>query len=187
MRKKSIFLCLLLIMLIPSSLFAQRSTGRGSRVRNYELTVTCNVPNATVEVYSINSKDVNLNGSATFTATIAQGSYRIEVKAPNYIAQTRDIELNANSTEAFTLQPATGRVVILLTGDFLNMKHSNPRSQIQVYDNGTLLEGNGFQYDLRPGQHTIQIVSGGFMVQDTIQVQAGRTYRLEPVFRLELR
>jgi len=187
MRNKSILLFFVLISLVPTSLFAQRSTGRGSRVRNYELTVTCNAPDATVEVYSINSKDVSLNGSATFTATIAQGSYRIEVKAPNYITQTRDIELTANSTESFTLQPATGRVIILLTGEFLNMKHSNPRSLIEVYDNGTLLEGNGFQYELRPGQHTIQIVSGGFMVQDTIQVQAGRTYRLEPVFRLELR
>ncbi len=49
--KKTTLLVFLILLLLPSSLFAQRSTGR--RARDPQLTVTCNVPNAQVSVESL--------------------------------------------------------------------------------------------------------------------------------------
>jgi len=181
--KKRIFLLFLIVLILPVSLFGQRRSR--SLSSQFTLTVTCNVPNASVIIEP--EKGNRINGQATFEQMLDSGNIRITVEADGYISQTRDVNLDSNKTESFTLQPATGRVEVMISGDFLNKKIVNARDQIQVYDNGTLLGGNGLVYELRPGQHTIQIVTGGFMVQKTIQVQAGRVYRLEPVLDIQIR
>lgn len=165
------------------SLFAQRTAT--VTPTSYNLTISANIQSR-VTIYGIDNKQ-SYQGTTSFTQSLPPGNYRITVEADGYISQTRDINLGANMTENFSLQPATGRVEIIMGGQFLNMKVTDPRSLIDIYDNGSLVEGNGFILTLRPGQHTIQIVSGGLMAQATIRVEAGRTYILEPHFTLELR
>ena len=103
------------------------------------------------------------------------------------MTETEQVNLNGNQTIDFRLKPAMGKVVIFVNGQDLNKKDLQGRQYLEIYDNGQKLPLNQFDFDLNPGQHTIQIVSGALMSQVTINVEAGRTYVLEPFMNINVK
>ena len=146
------------------------------------LTVTSNVNGAAVQVTGGIGKGGTVNGNAPFHKDLALANYSVAVSANGYISQTKTVNLTRNSNLHFNLQPAMGTVQVIIPPESLNKKDVNARGKIQILDNGTVMNGTTFQ--LRPGQHTIQIISGGLMTQTTFNVEAGITYTIRPVLTL---
>jgi hypothetical protein len=184
MKRLSVIL-IFIFLLLPSTLFAQRSTGGRSRTRSYQLTVTCNVPNAQVSVESLTDKDVQ-NGNASYELTLSAGDYAIRVSAPGYITQSRTINLSANATEDFQLQLATGTVKFLFPNS-LRAPNSNLNS-ITIKVDGERINGNhNASIELRPGRHIVEVLAGGLRMTTAVDVSAGQTYEITPVIELEIR
>ena len=198
-NNKSKIIIIIIILLIGSFVFAQ-SSGRAksrSSVKNYSLQVNSNVRGASISVvgkdgaktsrFSQNTSDsVNINSKVPFKQTLKQGEYTITVSAPGYHTETRNINLTSNQNLTINLRLITAKVIITIPPTILNPKISNPAAQIKIYDNGELL-GKGNIFELTPGQHTIQIVSGGIMLQGTFRLQAGKSYTIEPSIDLKIK
>ncbi len=150
---------------------------------SYSLTVTCNVPGAKV---FIKGGDINgqLTGTSNMTTVLPQGTYRIKVNAPGYAAEDQTVVFTQSTTVNFQLQPRTGRLDIIIPNNMLDYSQPNPANKITIYDNGIKVNGTSLQLD--PGQHTIRITSGGLASQQTINVNAGESYRIELNFGFAL-
>lgn len=175
----------------PGHLAAQRQiTLNGSQTVNinlesesYSLTVTSNVDDAKVFIKGGNING-QLTGNTNMSVQLQQGTYRIKVNAPGYYAEERTVVFNQSTTVSFQLQPRTGRLEIIIPNNMLDYSQPNPANQIRIYDNGSLVNGTSLQ--LNPGQHTIRITSGGLAAQQTINVRAGESYRIELNFGFAL-
>jgi len=148
------------------------------------LSVTSNVTGATVSVTGGVGKGSSMSGTIPFQRELLPGEYNITVSAQGYTSQTKTLSLTRASNLHFELLPSTGTVQVIIPPEYLNKKDVNARAQIKIYDNG--LEISGVAFQLRPGQHTIQIVSGGLMSQATINVEAGRVYTIKPILTLSV-
>lgn len=142
------------------------------------LNVTSNVNGALIQVSGASAAQ----GNAPWRADLPLGTYNVTVSADGYNAETRTVNLQKHENLHFNLQPSMATVQIIIPPESLNKKDVNARSMIQIYDNGSLV--NGTVLTLNPGQHTIQIVSGGLMTQTTIIAEAGRTYTIKPILSL---
>lgn len=142
----------------------------------YNLTVTSNVNNAKV---FIKGGDINgqITGNTELTTVLPPGTYRIKVNAAHYFAEEKTIQFNGTSTVDFQLRGRTARLEVIIPNDILDYSKSNPANRISIFDNG--LEVDGTSMELSPGQHTIRITSGGMASQQTINVKAGESYRIE--------
>ena len=104
--------------------------------------------------------------------------------AGGYVTQTKSLDLLSDTNFHFELQPAMGTVQVMVSPDSLNKSDIYAREKILIIDNGIEMESLSFQ--LRPGQHTIQIISGGLWTQTTIIVEAGKTYTIQPTLSLDV-
>lgn len=147
---------------------------QGAMVR---LNVTSNVNGALIQITGAS----NAQGNAPWRADLPTGTYNVTVSAPGYTAETRTVNLQGQQNLHFNLQPALATIQIIIPDENL-VRDRNAMSRISVYDNGALI--NGMIFTIQPGQHSIQIVSGGLMTQMTIVAQAGRTYTIKPVLSL---
>ncbi|MBI9097408.1 MAG: PEGA domain-containing protein [Spirochaetaceae bacterium] len=147
-----------------------------------KLNVTSNVNGAQIQVNSPGVNSPAASGNAPYQTDLPLGTYTVTASAPGYTPQTKELNHTRHSNVHFNLKAANGTVQIIIPPESLNKKDVNARNQIRIYDNGALVEG--FIQQLRPGQHTIQIVSGGLMTQTTFNVEAGVTYTLKPVLTL---
>jgi hypothetical protein len=148
------------------------------------LNVSSNVPGAKIQVNMVNSKDPATFGSIPFQKNMVLGSYSITVSAGGYTTQTKQLELSRDTNFHFELIPAMGKLQVVISPDSLNKRDIYARDKILIIDNGIDMEGLNFE--LRPGQHTIQIISGGLWTQTTINVVAGKTYTIKPVLSFEV-
>ncbi len=148
------------------------------------LNVTSNVKGAKVQFSNPAVKGSAGTGTIPFQKNLVLGNYSITVSAGGYVTQTKSLNLTRNANLNFELQPAMGTVQVRVAPDSLNKSDIYAREKIQIIDNGIEMESLSFQ--LRPGQHTIQIVSGGLWTQTTIKVQAGKTYTIQPVLSLKV-
>lgn len=142
------------------------------------LNVTSNVNGADLRI----SGPTNTQGNAPFRVDLPLGNYTITASAEGYDTQTNVINLQRHENVHFNLKKSNATVQIIIPSESLNMKDVNARSLIRIFDNGTEIDGANFQ--IRPGQHTIQIVSGGLMIQTTIIAEAGKTYTIKPQLTL---
>ncbi len=150
---------------------------------SYNLTITSNVEGAKVFIKggSINGQ---LTGSTDMTTVLAPGSYQVKVNAPGYFAEEQTIYLSESTTLNIQLKGRTGRLDIIIPNEILDYSGANPAAQIKIFDNGKKV--NDTSMELTPGQHTIRITSGAFASQQTINVQAGDSYRIVLDFGFEL-
>ena len=148
------------------------------------LNVTSNVTGAIVAVTGGVGKGSSFSGTIPFQQELLPGEYSITVSAQGYTSQTKTLSLTRASNLHFELLPSTGTVQVIIPPEYLNKKDVNARAQIKIFNNG--LEISGFVFQLRPGQHTIQIISGGLMSQATINVEAGRVYTIRPILTLSV-
>ena len=257
MKTKKILLAILVVLLfvgLTMDISAQSASGgRSRRGSTFQLTITANVPASVSITNPMEKAFTALNGNTTFVQALVPGKYTVKVSAPGYIAQTKTIDLTANQTVNFQLQPALvrlkvtsnvhgasvqvsgagtasgnipfqknltlgnytvsisangyesqsravnlqsaqnihfnlktamGTLQVVISPDSLNKRDIYAREKILIIDNGIEMEGMNFQ--LRPGQHTIQIISGGLWTQTTINVEAGKTYTIQPTLSLEI-
>ena len=119
-----------------------------------------------------------------FSKNLILGNYSITVSAGGYVSQTKSLDLTQDANFHFELQPAMGTVQVMVAPDSLNKSDIYAREKILIIDNGIEMESLSFQ--LRPGQHTIQIISGGLWTQTTIIVEAGKTYTIQPTLSLDV-
>ena len=138
------------------------------------LNISSNIKGARVKV----SGPASATGSIPFQKNMVLGNYSITVSAGGYISQTKSLNLTRDTNFHFELKPAMGTVQVMVAPDSLNKRDIYAREKILIIDNGIEMEGLSFQ--LRPGQHTLQIISGGLWTQTTIKVEAGKTYTIQP-------
>ncbi|HAK44402.1 MAG TPA: hypothetical protein DCO79_00550 [Spirochaeta sp.] len=142
----------------------------------YNLTITSNVDDAKV---FIKGGDINgqLTGNTDMTTMLPPGTYRVKVNAPQYFAEEKTVQFNGATTVDFQLRSRTGRLEVIIPNDILDYSLNNPAGRISIFDNGKEIDGTSVQ--LTPGQHTIRITSGAFASQQTVNVKAGESYRIE--------
>ncbi|MBB6480362.1 PEGA domain-containing protein [Spirochaeta isovalerica] len=143
-----------------------------------QLNITSNVNGARVDI----SGPRSISGTAPFRMELPQGSYTVSVSAPGYSSQTQTVNLQRNENLHFNLQQPLATIQVIIPNESLNRTINNAMSQISIYDNGILM--NSTVFTIQPGQHTIQVRSGGFATQSTIIAEAGRTYTIRPILSL---
>lgn len=103
--KKIIIVVLFSLLLIPSLMFAQRTT----TAAKFDLTVTSNVGSA--QVY-INGAAQNNKGLPFTASNLAGGSYTVALKAPGYFDGNATVNLTANQTITVNLSPMTATLTV---------------------------------------------------------------------------
>ena len=234
----------LLLLLLPSLLFAQStSRGRSRRSANYELTVNANVKGYQVHIdgnaikgnkvtlkpgqhtvlvkakgyfdwqesvnvdsdqtinatlrpieyrLTVNSNikgakvyiDGNSKGTTGYSENLKPGTYKVLVSQYGYQDYTTTVNLNQNREINANLQPAYARVQVRFSTSILNSKDKGAEGKVEIYVDGNRQNGRSFQ--LMPGEHTIQIISGGFSVQQSFNFNPGQNYTVEPNMGLSI-
>ena len=144
------------------------------------LKVTSNVHGASVQVSGAGTA----SGNIPFQKNLTLGNYTVSISANGYESQSRAVNLQSAQNIHFNLKTAMGTLQVVISPDSLNKRDIYAREKILIIDNGIEMDGMNFQ--LRPGQHTIQIISGGLWTQTTINVEAGKTYTIQPTLSLEI-
>lgn len=144
--KRIIVIAVLVLLLIPSLMFAQRTTG-GAK---FDLTVTSNVGSAQV---FINGAAQN-NKGVPFTASgLAGGSYTVTVKAPGYYDGNATVNLTSSQTVTVNLSPMTATLTV-----------TSNVSDGMVYINNSAQNNKGlpFSSTLSLGSYNITIKAPGY-------------------------
>lgn len=149
------------------------------RPQSNQLTVNANVAGAQVFING------NPAGQTPFSTQLPPGSYSIIIKAPGYLDYSQSFVMNGPQVIAASLQPATAMFQVSIPPSAVNTDLKGGHwSQIQIYVDGVLqrMNGNASLLDgqLFPGRRVIRIVAGGLAAETVIDVQAGRTYSIEP-------
>ena len=155
----------------------------GAEVQPQFLTVTSNVQGARVIIRG-SSLSRQINGNTTFKSELEPGTYKVRVNAPGYYAMDKDVRFSRSTTVDFQLNPKIAQLEIVIPNEILDHTKANPAGRIRIFDNGSQV--NGSLFELNPGQHTIRVVSGGLASQQTINVRAGESYRIELDFGFSL-
>lgn len=150
---------------------------------SYNLTITSNVSGAKVFIRGGNING-QLSGVTDMTSVLPLGTYTIKVNAPGYYAEEKTLVFNQATTLNFDLKSRNARLDIIIPNEILDYSQGNPAAQIKIYDNGSKV--NSGSLELSPGQHTIRVTSGGLAAQQTINVKAGESYRIELDFGFAL-
>jgi hypothetical protein len=144
--------------------------------REFRLTINSNIKGADVYI------DGNRRGSTGFQSELAPGNYNIRVSQFGYNDYTTTVNLNGNREIYAELQPAYARVRVEFPDSVLNPRDKGARDKVDIYIDGNMQKGRSFQ--LMPGEHRIQIVSGGFSMEGTFTFQPGQDYTIEPSLSL---
>ena len=158
------------------SLTSSRTLNINLDAETYSLSVTSNVTGAKVFIRGENLNG-QLTGTTDMTSVLPAGTYVIKVNAPGYFAEEKTVVFNQSSTIYFDLRARTARLEVIIPNNILDYSMGNPAAQIKIFDNGSKINGTSTQ--LTPGQHTIRVTSGAFAAQQTINVRAGDSYRME--------
>jgi hypothetical protein len=150
----------------------------------YNLTVKSDIKNTKIE---ISGNGVSMSGTAELSTRLAPGKYKVTATANGHATETREVNLTSDQTIEFKMRKANGMVMIYIGGSSVNKKDLQGREMLEVYDNGQRLVSDDFVFEMKPGQHTIQIVSGALMSQVTLNIEGGRTYIIEPVMSLSVK
>jgi hypothetical protein len=144
----------------------------------YSLQVEPNVSSA--QVY-INGRRV---GSGRVVENLTPGTYEIRISAPGHIDFAATVRLNSNEVLRASLRPAPARVIVDIPDDIQTPGIKDVISLVKVFVNGRLQPSRTFELD--PGRHSIRLTSGGFSVEQTYILDAGRTYRIVPNLTLSI-
>ena len=145
----------------------------------YRTTITANVPGAEVFFNGVKA------GTVPFQADLVQGSYNLKVSAPGYQDYTAGISVTGSQTFNVNLIPLYATITVNVPAQFLNRGSDNPSSRIELYVDGARV--NGLAAQVQPGQRTIRIASGGISIETVVNLQAGRSYTMEPNFSITVR
>lgn len=144
----------------------------------YSLRVQPNI--STAQVY-INGRRV---GAGSVVETLRPGTYQVRISAPGYIDFSATVRLNSDEVLRASLRPAPATVIVEVPSEIQTPGIKDVISLVKVFLNGRLQPSSVFEVD--PGRHTIRITSGGFSVEQTYILDAGRTYRIVPNLTLTI-
>jgi archaellum component FlaG (FlaF/FlaG flagellin family) len=135
---------------------------------------------------NINGARVYINGelvgSGSITRSLTPGQYSIRIEAPGYIDFTTTVSVSGNQTVSAELRPSLATLALTVPDSYLNRSVNNPESRIRVWIDGEIQDGQTVQ--VRPGNRSVRITSGGLTVETTFNFRPGQTYELRPVLNL---
>jgi hypothetical protein len=145
----------------------------------YRTTINANVAGAEVFFNGVKA------GTVPFQADLVQGSYNLKVTAPGYQDYTAGISVSGSQTINVNLIPLFATITVNVPAQMLNRGIDNPASRLELYVDGTRV--NGLSAQVQPGQRTIRIASGGLSMETVVNLQPGRSYTIEPSFSIIVR
>jgi len=145
----------------------------------FSLKVISNISGA--EVYINNSK----MGNVPLERSLSSGEYNLRITSPGFQDYFAKVNLNKNRNVVANLQPLMAKLSIVLPSKILNQNINRPESKVDLYINGYKV--NGLTAQMEPGEHQIQIISGGLSFETTINVQPGEQYTIQPVVSFQLK
>ncbi len=145
----------------------------------YNLTINSNIRGAKVFING------NPQGMTSFSDNLKPGSYSIRVTEFGYQDFNATVNLNQNREIYANLEPAFARILVKFPANLLNSKDKGASSKVEIYVDGNRQNGHSFQ--VNPGQHTIQVITGGFSVEQKFNFQPGRDYTIEPSLGLSIK
>lgn len=149
-------------------------------VVNYTLEVTANVNNARV---FINCKD---SGEVPVTLSLQEGNYSVKVVKQDYSDYEQTVKLDKATKIKAILEPIMASVKIIIPQNMYNGNSAHDfLKRIDVLLDGKKL--NSLEFAVTRGQHKIQIVSGGIILETNIDFSAGKTYELKPALNVDIR
>ncbi len=145
----------------------------------YRTTINANVAGAEVFFNGVKA------GTVPFQADLVQGSYNLKVSAPGYQDYTAGIAVSGPQTINANLVPLFASITVNVPAQFLNKGAENPASRIELFVDGSRV--NGLAAQVQPGQRTIRIASGGLSMETVVNLQPGRSYTMEPTFSITVK
>jgi len=153
MRKT--LLLLIIVLVLPSITFAQRSGSFGSKTSTYQLTV-----NANVKSYSVLIDGQAIKGNR---ATVDSGNHTVTVRANGYYDWQQNVNVSSNQTITANLQPEQYQLSI----------NANVSGYTVLID-GQGIKGNRATVD--PGNHTVTVRANGYFDwQQNVNVSSNQT------------
>jgi hypothetical protein len=161
---------------------------RLQRLTGFQLTVTANVPNATVTLNNM------VKGGTPYTDYLPPGPYTLQVSAPGYtdyvatIALTRPMTMNVQLRRE--LLPPTFSILIPPAFQNPDARQGDPRGQVRIYvDNQQVNARNEMErIQVPPGRHSIRVASGALSVEvGDIDMLPGASYSFELSLDLKVR
>lgn len=136
----------------------------------FALQIRANAENSRVYVNGENL------GRAPVTVELPAGTHSIRIEAPGYRVFESQIVVSGGSTFNATLEPLTASVRFDIPDEFLNPRLNNPFAQINIYVDGERINQSQSSFEVMPGMHEIEIVSGGLRIVGNVSFTAGQQY-----------
>ncbi len=154
-------------------------------ITGHLLTVTSDVRGASV---SINNA---VKGTVPYSEYLPPGTYMIAVAAPGYMNYVTSVALNGPMTvNAQLVSSAPATVSFTFPREFLDKNNRDPHGQIKIYVDGKMVSarGDARSISVQPGQHIIEVTSGGLTVQTvTFEFAPGARYTVELFMELQVK
>ena len=172
MNLKRAIVLLLILLALPSLLFAQRATPGGDNKyggdpqptpTQYRLRITSNVNTATIFLNG------NYQQGATPPASFSlpRGTYTVTLRAPGFEDGVVTVNLNENENIHLNLQRLRATLIPQTQHPDFILIVDGVRQRMQPLE-------------LDPGVHTIEFRIGSLRTTGTYTFEAGQTYRIRP-------
>lgn len=177
--RKPTLLAFLLILVAGIAIAQTTGTGNQRVTPSYELTIASNVRGA----------DIFINGElqrerTPATLTLRRGTYDIRVEARGYRQWSQTVTLTRDTRVFAELTPPFATIVQRVPDEYLNYRTRNPANQISIYVDGQLRNESRIQ--VPEGWHDVAIASGGLRIENEFYLEAGATYTLELILRMNI-
>jgi len=128
---------------------------------------------------NVQGAEVLINGTSVgrtpFRSELNKGTFQVTVRAPGYVNYEAQHALSENQTIDINLVPAKASLTVVVPVNLLDRTNRRDRVQLLV-DN---VPQTGLSAELDPGRRTIKLVSGALVIENTLIVEAGKSYSLE--------
>ncbi|MEE8441877.1 MAG: PEGA domain-containing protein [Spirochaetia bacterium] len=180
MNRTRLSLIAIVLLALPMLAFSQSNTTGNQRViPSYQVTITSNVRNADIFVDGVRQGE-----TTPATLNLRRGSYEIRVESRGYRPWVETVSVTSRMTIRAELLPPFATVMLEIPREFLNLEVRNPVRLIDFYIDEELRREP--QIQVRSGWHQIAIVSGGLKFEGELFLEAGMTYTIELILRLNL-
>lgn len=177
--KRVLFATFLLAIALSTAVAQSGATGGRRTIVTYDVSVISNVRNSSVYV------DGELyNQTTPVTLELQAGTYQFRVEARGYLPWQQRITIDGNRTLRVELLPPTATLILDIPDEFLNYDVRNPRALIDFYIDGR--QEHDTRVEVDPGYHEIAVASGGLWLSGEWYFQAGSTYTVELILRMNL-